>query len=153
MLFLMILKSVRIENFRCIEDSTEFTLQPVTCLVGKNEAGKTAIIQALYKLNPDVKEKGNFDPLLDYPRRKWSEYKDRHKTNPDNVLTTRWELQDADIKALEEKYGAKVLNNNAVTITKGYDNKHCWTIDINEKEVIRNCLNSMELGETELVAS
>ncbi len=54
----MILKSVRIENFKCVEDSKEFSLDPVTCLVGKNEAGKTALLQALYKLNPDVPELG-----------------------------------------------------------------------------------------------
>jgi AAA15 family ATPase/GTPase len=84
----LILTSVRIENFKCIEDSTEFTLKPVTCLVGKNESGKTAILQALYKLNPDIPEHGHFDALLEYPRRKWSEYKERHDTNPDNVLTT-----------------------------------------------------------------
>jgi len=65
----MFLRSVRIENFKCIEDSETYSLKPVTCLVGKNEAGKSALIQALYKLNPDVAEKGNFDPLLEYPRR------------------------------------------------------------------------------------
>lgn len=143
----MILKSLRIEHFKCIEDSTEFTLQPVTCLVGKNEAGKTTLIQALYKLNPDIKEKENFDPLEDYPRRKWSEYKERYKTNPDNVLTTKWELQEADTRVLEEKFGAQVLNNNTVTITKGYDNKRRWVININEKAVIKNCLNFMGLGQ------
>jgi len=28
----------------------------MTCLVGKNESGKSAILQALYKLNPVDKE-------------------------------------------------------------------------------------------------
>ena len=48
----MKLLSATIENFKCIEDSTEFSLDQVTCLVGKNEAGKTALLEALYKLNP-----------------------------------------------------------------------------------------------------
>ncbi|MCH8193208.1 MAG: AAA family ATPase [Planctomycetes bacterium] len=38
----MKLKSVQVKNFRCIEDSTEFSACPVTCLVGKNGAGKTS---------------------------------------------------------------------------------------------------------------
>ena len=84
----MVLKSIRIENFRCIEDSNEFSIEPVTCLVGKNEAGKTALLQALYKLKPDIEGEGDFSPILDYPRRKYSEYKERHETSPDNVLTT-----------------------------------------------------------------
>ncbi|MCK4822673.1 AAA family ATPase, partial [bacterium] len=79
----MILKSVRVENFRCIEDSIEFSIEPVTCLVGKNEAGKTALLQALYKLKPDIQGEGDFIPILAYPRRKYSEYKERHESDPD----------------------------------------------------------------------
>jgi len=75
----MKLKSARVENFRCIEDSGEFGLAAVTCLVGKNEAGKSALLQALYKLNPDVKELGGFDETNDYPRRRLIEYLDRVK--------------------------------------------------------------------------
>ncbi|MCW4038855.1 MAG: ATP-binding protein [Candidatus Bathyarchaeota archaeon] len=52
----MKLESVKIENFKSILDTTEFSVKNVTCLVGKNEAGKSAILQALYKLNPDVPE-------------------------------------------------------------------------------------------------
>lgn len=48
----MILKSVQITNFRSIDDSDKFSIDDVTCLVGKNESGKTAILQALYKLHP-----------------------------------------------------------------------------------------------------
>ena len=36
----MKLVKVKIENFRSVEDSTEFEVDDVTCLVGKNEAGK-----------------------------------------------------------------------------------------------------------------
>ncbi len=42
----MKLTKVRVENFRCVEDSNEFTVDQVTCLVGKNEAGKTRQYQA-----------------------------------------------------------------------------------------------------------
>lgn len=70
----MILRKARVQNFKCIEDTTEFSVADVTCLVGKNEAGKTALLQALYKLNPDVAGKGDFTPLLEYPRRHWSKY-------------------------------------------------------------------------------
>lgn len=64
----MRLIAVRIRDYKCIEDSDRFTIGTVTCLVGKNEAGKTAILQALHKLNPDVK--AEFSDL-EYPRRKW----------------------------------------------------------------------------------
>ena len=73
----MILKSIQVKNFRCIEDSTEFSACPVTCLVGKNGAGKTSILEALYKVNPDVTELGRFDVLMDYPRARRRQYQQR----------------------------------------------------------------------------
>lgn len=48
----MKLTKVRITNFQCIHDSTEFDIGDITCLVGKNESGKTALLKALYRLNP-----------------------------------------------------------------------------------------------------
>uniref|UniRef100_UPI0012F78C7F AAA family ATPase n=1 Tax=Edaphobacter aggregans TaxID=570835 RepID=UPI0012F78C7F len=67
----MRLVKVRVEDFRSIEDSGEFSLHPVTCLVGKNESGKTAILKALQKLKPDDPAKESFSASRDYPRRKW----------------------------------------------------------------------------------
>ena len=43
----MKLESVRITNFRCIDDSGEFKIGQVACLVGKNESGKTSLLHAL----------------------------------------------------------------------------------------------------------
>ncbi len=40
----MKLARVRIKEFRSILDSGEFTIDDITCLVGKNEAGKTAVL-------------------------------------------------------------------------------------------------------------
>ena len=54
-------------NFKSIWDSTEFNIDEVTCLVGKNESGKTALLQALYKLNPVKNEHAGFDVRMEYP--------------------------------------------------------------------------------------
>ena len=146
----MILKSVRVENFKCIEDSNQFSIGPVTCLVGKNESGKTALLQALYKLHPDVPEAGDFEALIEYPRRKWSEYKERHETDPDNVLTTVWELDKADIEVIAQKLGTDALKKATVIATKGCDNVRRWDIEIDEQRVIAHYLSSAELDEEEL---
>ena len=38
---------------RSVEDSDEFAIdESVTCLVGKNESGKTAVLQGIYRSNP-----------------------------------------------------------------------------------------------------
>ena len=48
----MQLLTVHVTNFRSAEDSEEFNVERVTCLVGKNEAGKSAILLAMAALNP-----------------------------------------------------------------------------------------------------
>lgn len=49
----MRLTSVHIKRFKSVDDSERFELEPdVTALVGKNESGKTAALQALYRVNP-----------------------------------------------------------------------------------------------------
>ena len=49
----MRLIEARVRMFRHILDSDPVVVQPdVTCLVGKNESGKTAFLQALQRLNP-----------------------------------------------------------------------------------------------------
>ncbi|WP_206698819.1 AAA family ATPase [Leptospira stimsonii] len=66
----MLLKKIQIKDFRCIEDSGELFLDKVTCLVGKNESGKTAILKALYRIKPDTKKEA-FSQTLDFPKKKW----------------------------------------------------------------------------------
>lgn len=38
---------VRVQNYRSVEDSEEFEIGDLTCLVDKNEAGKTALLNAM----------------------------------------------------------------------------------------------------------
>lgn len=147
----MKLKSVRIQNFRSVEDSGEFALGPVTCLVGKNEAGKTAILLALSKLNPAVKEDAKFDEL-EYPRRRWSEYRERSKEEPDNVVTSTWELEENEISALQEAIGPNALRSTVVTLTKGYDNETYWEINLDEATIVSQLVSNSGLTEAEQTA-
>ena len=64
----MKLRSVRVKEFRSVWDSNSFEIDRVACLVGKNEAGKTAILQALYRLNPIIPSEGEFNLTYDYPK-------------------------------------------------------------------------------------
>ncbi|MEJ2702012.1 MAG: AAA family ATPase [Sedimentisphaerales bacterium] len=122
----MKLKSVRVRNFKCVDDSTEFEVCPVTCLVGKNEAGKTSLLEALYKLNPDVEELGEFDVLSEYPRRRLKEYQRRADAEPDDALTTTWELDDKDVEELTATFGPDAVQSRTVTISEGYyKNRKC----------------------------
>jgi hypothetical protein len=120
---------MQVKNFKCVEDSTWFDICPVTCLVGKNEAGKTSLLEALHKLNPDVAELRDFDVLLEYPRRRRKEYQRRAQTEPDDALITRWELEDKDVKALEESLGRGAVPSKIVEVRKGYYSGRRWAFE------------------------
>ena len=74
----MKLVSIQIEIYRSVENSEVFQVGDITCLVGKNEAGKTAILTALHQLRPYGAKEKPYDKVIDYPRRFYAEYGDRH---------------------------------------------------------------------------
>ena len=51
----MRLRSFRIRGYRCVRDTGEVAVRDITALVGKNESGKTAILEALVLLNHRVR--------------------------------------------------------------------------------------------------
>jgi energy-coupling factor transporter ATP-binding protein EcfA2 len=126
----MRLRKLRVMNFRCIEDSTEFSTCPMTCLVGKNGAGKTSLLEALYKTNPDVQELGTFDVLMEYPRARRREYQKRAEAKPDDAVLTTWELEDQDVVKLESVLGPGAVKSRAITIRKGYYPARHWAGEI-----------------------
>ena len=92
----MKLTKVRITEFQSIQDSTEFEIDDITCLVGKNEAGKTALLKALYRLNPIVETDGSFDATDDYPRMAVSDYEeevDAGRRRPAIVVRATYALE------------------------------------------------------------
>ena len=125
----MKLKTVQVMNYKCVEDCTPFEVGPVTCLVGMNEAGKTALLEALHKLNPDVAQMGEFDVLLEYPRRRRKAYQRRAESEPDDALVTKWELGDEELRVLKQVFGAEAVTSQIVEIRKGYYKGRCWTFE------------------------
>ena len=64
----MQLTGFRIFKYRNIEDSGLITLADrLTCIVGKNQSGKTNLLKALQKLNP-VDKTVKYDVRSDWPR-------------------------------------------------------------------------------------
>ncbi|MGH9536695.1 MAG: AAA family ATPase, partial [Terriglobales bacterium] len=147
----MRLLSVRIQDFRCVEDSTEFPITDVTCLVGKNESGKTAVLKALCKLKPDVENKSKFEPATDYPKRKWRPEQPIPASPP--ALTTKWKLDAADVTALEKQFGAGIITNHTFTITKGYENKRLCIIGTDEGAAVKHLIGELKLSEEEKALS
>ena len=105
----MKLIKAHITNFLCIHDSDEFDIDDVTCLVGKNQSGKTAILKALYSLNPIEAESSNIDDIrsLDYVHR--PEIGER-------VVHAIYALNSEDIELVHKFTTCECLQGNKQTI-------------------------------------
>ena len=142
----MNLTSVRVQNYKCIDDSGEFSVQDLTCLAGKNESGKTALLQALRRLNPVEDSEREFDGLKEYPRRRRREML-QGKTK--HVLTTTWELSQEDHVAVNRVVGPCALRSKTVTAKRGYDNNTEWNPEIDESCVVAFVVSRIvELSES-----
>lgn len=140
-----------VQNFRSVEDSGKFKLdEHITCLVGKNESGKTALLTALYRLNPIFKnDSTKFDPQKDYPRRYLADYEERHEGNPPSVVTTWWQLEPLEKEKLTATLGADVMTSDEIQVSNGYDNTPRWIVSYNEEAIVKHFINSSELHDEE----
>ena len=116
----MHLKNVQVTNFRSVDDSGAFELAPVTCLVGKNESGKSAILLALAALNPHDATPVLLDRERDYPRRLLTQYDSTHGDQGAVAISTTWELADSEIQTITDQIGNGVLKSNLVTVDRHY---------------------------------
>jgi predicted ATP-dependent endonuclease of OLD family len=136
----MRLKSVHVRMFRNILDSTEVKIEDkVTCLVGKNESGKSAFLNALWRLMP-ARMKPDFVIHDHYPA--WLEKRHRNegvnqkKFEPVGVCL---EWEPADVKAMEEKFGPGVVAaGTKLRLWKNYSNEFRWESGCTEQRAVKN---------------
>ena len=144
----MKLISVHMHNFRSIEDSGEFKIGDLTCLVGKNEAGKTAILHALHGLNSTSGYK--YDRTRDYPRRYLNRYEERHPTGESKVVDTCWVLDKDDLAYIATKFGENILSSNEVRISYGLGHKSkYWTVQVDDLAFVRYCEDKHDISDEE----
>ena len=101
----MKLINVRVTDFRSVEDSGAFDAGQVVCLVGKNEAGKSALLTALAALNPHTTTPIIFDKERDYPRRHLASYSERHPDKAAIAIVTEWALSEDEKTELDTLLG------------------------------------------------
>jgi ABC-type branched-subunit amino acid transport system ATPase component len=65
-------------NYRNIIDSNEVDIGQSTCLIGKNEAGKSAFLKALEGLRSTNSAFKQYGKIENYPRRHLAAYAERH---------------------------------------------------------------------------
>ncbi len=87
----MKLKSFNIKNFRSIVDSSCILGSDLTVLAGKNESGKTTILDALTSLNDDIKFNENDRPL-------------QKETDEDTIIQYNFELTNEEKEECLKNY-------------------------------------------------
>lgn len=148
----MKLKAFRVTKFRNVVDSGPIPVdEGVTCLVGKNEAGKSGLLEALYLFNPAYKDK--FDVEDQYPR--WLVVQDRRAGDlrEHSPVAVTFELEQSDHQAVSEVLGANVLTGNEMTVERQYDDKTKWAMPWSEKNAVRNLVASLPTAIQPLVKS
>lgn len=105
----MKLIKARVQNYRSIRDTGEFDVETLkTIMVGPNEAGKSAILQALQQINRPEGVNG-FDSLRDYPRKLLNKI-DQGEVDPDDTpVATVWFSVEDDLADLPESAQVKGL--------------------------------------------
>ncbi|MCC7635352.1 AAA family ATPase [Stenotrophomonas rhizophila] len=144
----MKLVKARIRNFRSAEDTGTFDVGSLTCLVGKNEAGKTAVLSALYGVKPFGK-KFAYDKVRDYPRRYLTRYAERHGGRDAEVATTTWELSPDDLASVAAVLGEGAVLDALLDITTHYGGHQTWSLQVDENKVRSTLLkqNGVEAQE------
>lgn len=107
----------KVENFRSVEDSGWIDCDDVTTLVGINEAGKSNLLLALWKLNPA--REGAIDLLHDLPVSKLSTL--RKDASNVKFISAEFMLEEESAKAISESTGANCNSETKVIISRYYD--------------------------------
>ncbi len=146
----MKLKTVRVRDFRSVRDSGEFSVCDVTCLVGKNESGKTAILEALYKLNPIRAKDAGFDVTYDYPKSDVTEYelrvsKDREAKT--DVVEAVFELSTSDLAEINDWFGAQQVCGARLTLRRSYENPLRWEFETSEEVATKGLRSKFEVPQ------
>ena len=72
-------KTIRVNDFRSVEDSGWIDIDEVTALIGTNESGKTNLLLPLWKLLPA--KGGEIKPTSDFPRKHYNTFRNQ-ETKP-----------------------------------------------------------------------
>ncbi|WP_018639882.1 ATP-dependent nuclease [Parafrankia elaeagni] len=141
----MQLIKARVTDYRSVEDSGSFDVEEdVTCLVGKNESGKTTLLQALFRLNPV--ERATFDEVVDYPARKTRNRKRLPADQTIPVVTATFRFDDATMKAIEEEFGSKAMRSPEFEVVIGYRTPaKTYSLPYNEAAVVDHLRSALDL--------
>ncbi len=136
----------RVIKYKAVDDSGAFSIEPdITCLVGKNESGKSALLEATYRLHPlPMGLPTEFDGLRDYPRRTFAF--DETNVPQTTVLEATFELSPDEVGDFAAAFGVGALQHELVTFSKNYANKLMVNLDLDDAALLKHVKGLPELA-------
>lgn len=122
----MKLKLFRVQNFRSFIDSGWISCQDITALAGVNEAGKSNLMKALWKLKPAF-QSDNKIVHTDLPRDKFDELMDSAELPV--FITAKFKLEEKDL-ALLEKYFPSVKSFDSCLVSRTLNGKYIVEVPV-----------------------
>ena len=133
----MRLSTAQVSLFRNIVDSGSVDVErDITCLLGKNESGKTTFLQALAALNPAYEGSFGLDLAADYPR--WRKSRDAREMDLADVIPVRatFELETEESEDLSAKLGLPLPERVLLRVGRRYDGEMIVELDVDQREVM-----------------
>lgn len=120
------LKEVKIAKYKSYLETQVVSIEDkVTTLVGKNESGKTAFLEAIAKFNYFEKDpKFQFDVTADYPRNELKKY--QRENEPIEVIKCTFDISDELLQEISEKLGPDVFKSKTFSYGLKYDGSASW---------------------------
>ena len=146
------LKNVVINKYKSFLEKQEIEIEDgVTRIVGKNESGKTALLEAMAKFNYfDPKDKTfTFNSTNDYPRGELKRYQQEYPNEDFDVITCTFELSDDLLNQISEDVGKDVFTSKSIIVAKTYNNiKRFYNVSTNTKKFIEQFLQNYTLEDS-----
>lgn len=143
----------KVTNFRSVKDSGWIECSDVTTLVGINEAGKSNLLLALWKLNPA--KDGEIDPLHDLPIKIYSTERDH--LSDIIFITADFELSPVEASKISKMANCSVDEASIARVVRYFDGKYAVSFpefgsktDIDASEIIlylQQANNRLEYSE------
>lgn len=116
----VILNKIEIERFRnFIAPQTMSVEGHVTCLIGKNESGKTTVLKALHRLN-SANSRDTFDDTTEYPRRRLARDRRSEDLAVVEPIKAWFSLESGDLTAVADVLGFEPPPDTQVLAARNY---------------------------------
>jgi len=143
---MLTLKEVKIAKYKSYLETQVVSIEDkITTLVGKNESGKTAFLEAIAKFNYFEKDpKFQFDVTADFPRNELKKY--QRDNEPLEVIKCTFDISDELLQEISDELGEGIFKTKSFSYGIKYDGNPIWyDVSANEELFLKNYFKNATL--------